>query len=62
MPTTPSEATGFDAEALYRILLEQLRTGLAGCPDTAIVGIHSGGAWLAQRLAADLGLEHRLSR
>src|SRR5205823_2828738 len=25
-----------------------------------IVGIHSGGAWLAERLAADLGLRERL--
>jgi pyrimidine operon attenuation protein/uracil phosphoribosyltransferase len=50
----------FDAEALYRTLLEQVRGGLAGVPDTAIVGIHSGGAWLAERLARDLGLEGRL--
>jgi aspartate carbamoyltransferase catalytic subunit len=37
-----------------------VRTGLAGVPDAAIVGIHSGGAWLAERLAADLGLQARL--
>ncbi|MDQ2821666.1 MAG: bifunctional pyr operon transcriptional regulator/uracil phosphoribosyltransferase PyrR [Pseudomonadota bacterium] len=49
----------FDAEALYRTLLEQVRAGLAGVPDAAIVGIHSGGAWLAQRLAADLALTGR---
>ena len=43
-----------DAEALYRELLgavRQLRT-----PDTRLVGITSGGAWLAQRLQTDLGL------
>ena len=57
MPT-PDQA--FDAEALYRDLLSQLRAGLEGVSDAAIVGIHSGGAWLAQRLAADLGLEARL--
>jgi pyrimidine operon attenuation protein/uracil phosphoribosyltransferase len=50
----------FDAEALYRTLLDSVRTGLAGQPDAAIVGIHSGGAWLAERLAADLGLQERL--
>jgi pyrimidine operon attenuation protein/uracil phosphoribosyltransferase len=50
----------FDAEALYRDLLSQLRSGLEGVSDAAIVGIHSGGAWLAQRLAGDLGLEARL--
>jgi pyrimidine operon attenuation protein/uracil phosphoribosyltransferase len=57
MPTTNQD---FDAEALYRALLEQVRAGLANVPDAAIVGIHSGGAWLAERLAADLGLQNRL--
>jgi pyrimidine operon attenuation protein/uracil phosphoribosyltransferase len=59
MPT-PTDHAGYDAEALYRTLLEQVRAGLAGVPDAAIVGIHSGGAWLAERLAADLGLQGRL--
>jgi len=58
MPITTT--TDFDAEALYRTLLEQVRAGLAGVPDAAIVGIHSGGAWLAQRLATDLDLTRRL--
>lgn len=43
-----------DAEALYRELLrgvQQLHT-----PDTRLVGITSGGAWLAERLHKDLGL------
>ncbi|MFL6659693.1 MAG: bifunctional pyr operon transcriptional regulator/uracil phosphoribosyltransferase PyrR [Massilia sp.] len=57
MPTSTKQ---FDAEALYQVLLGQVRTGLAGVPDAAIVGIHSGGAWLAERLAADLGLQQRL--
>lgn len=57
MPTTTRE---FDAEALYRDLLEQVRTGLTDVTNAAIVGIHSGGAWLAERLARDLGLEARL--
>jgi pyrimidine operon attenuation protein/uracil phosphoribosyltransferase len=56
----PNTTTHFDAEALYRTLLEQVRAGLAGVPDAAIVGIHSGGAWLAQRLARDLDLADRL--
>jgi pyrimidine operon attenuation protein/uracil phosphoribosyltransferase len=51
---------GFDAESLYRKLLDQVRAVLDGLPDAAIVGIHSGGAWLAERLARDLGLESRL--
>jgi pyrimidine operon attenuation protein/uracil phosphoribosyltransferase len=60
MPTLPEHAGGFDAEALYRTLLDQVRTALAGVPDVAIVGIHSGGAWIAERLAADLDLKDRL--
>jgi pyrimidine operon attenuation protein/uracil phosphoribosyltransferase len=49
-----------DAEALYRVLLQQVASGLAGASDVAIVGIHSGGAWLAERLAPDLQLTKRL--
>jgi pyrimidine operon attenuation protein/uracil phosphoribosyltransferase len=43
-----------DAEALYGELkrgVQQLRT-----PDTRLVGITSGGAWLAERLHKDLAL------
>ena len=41
-----------DAEALYAELLGGVRLLLH--PDTALVGIWSGGAWLAERLQADL--------
>jgi pyrimidine operon attenuation protein/uracil phosphoribosyltransferase len=62
MPTSTKE---FDAEALYRTLLQQVRQWLGGAsmsddPKFAIVGIHSGGAWLAERIAADLDLSGRL--
>ncbi len=57
MPTSNQE---YDAEALYRELLGQVRAGLDGVRDAAIVGIHSGGAWLAERLAKDLDLDGRL--
>lgn len=43
-----------DAEALYKDLLRGVR-GLCQ-PDTRLVGITSGGAWLAERLQRDLGL------
>ncbi|WP_153100868.1 bifunctional pyr operon transcriptional regulator/uracil phosphoribosyltransferase PyrR [Paraburkholderia hayleyella] len=44
-----------DAEALYRVLLEQIRAALAhSSGEVALVGIYSGGAWLAERLAHDL--------
>jgi pyrimidine operon attenuation protein/uracil phosphoribosyltransferase len=56
----PTSTRQFDAEALYQDLLRQVRAGVAGVADVAIVGIHSGGAWLAERLAADLGLAGRL--
>ena len=49
-----------DAEALYATLLADVRAGLTGVADVAIVGIHSGGAWIAERLAQDLGLTARL--
>ncbi|MDM5180541.1 bifunctional pyr operon transcriptional regulator/uracil phosphoribosyltransferase PyrR [Massilia sp. DJPM01] len=63
MPTTTNQLDAirqFDAEALYQTLLGQVRDGLHGVQDAAIIGIHSGGAWLAERLAADLGLKDRL--
>ena len=44
-----------DAEALYRELTRGVRA-LRG-PEGRLVGITSGGAWLAQRLQKDLGLE-----
>lgn len=43
-----------DAEALYADLLARTRSLLK--PDTVLVGIWSGGAWLAERLQRDLGL------
>ena len=43
-----------DAEALYKELLRGVR-GLCK-QDTRLVGITSGGAWLAERLQRDLGL------
>jgi pyrimidine operon attenuation protein/uracil phosphoribosyltransferase len=43
-----------DAEGLYLELKRGVQRLLT--PDTALVGIWSGGAWLADRLAADLGL------
>lgn len=47
-----------DAEALYRDLRESVQTLLAATPQpTHLVGITSGGAWLAERLQRDLGLE-----
>lgn len=55
-----SGADSLDAELLYATLLQQVSVGLTGINQLAIVGIHSGGAWLAERLAADLKLQARL--
>lgn len=49
-----------DAEALYYAVLDEIRaaypTEAFGAPGgVAIVGIHSGGAWVAERLAHDIG-------
>lgn len=49
-----------DAEALYQQLAKQVKTGLAHADNIAIVGIYSGGAWLAERLADELQLNERL--
>jgi pyrimidine operon attenuation protein/uracil phosphoribosyltransferase len=43
-----------DAEALYTDLLTGVRALMK--PDTVLVGIWSGGAWLAERLQRDLKL------
>ncbi len=42
-----------DAEAALSVLAERMRGGVAA--DAAFVGIYSGGAWLAERLADMLG-------
>lgn len=50
----------FDAEALYQVLAQRVKAGLANAQNVAIVGIYSGGAWLAERLADELRLKDRL--
>ena len=46
-----------NAEALYLELLRSLQTLLASYPKPPrLVGVASGGAWLAERLEKDLGL------
>ena len=44
-----------DAEALLGALVEALRADAT--PEMALVGIHTGGVWLAERLHAALGLK-----
>ena len=46
-----------DAEALYVELLISVRALLR--PETRLVGVTSGGVWLAERLQRDLGLSGR---
>ncbi len=43
-----------DAEALFQALVEQMRPHVT--PRTALLGIHTGGVWLARRLHETLGL------
>lgn len=52
----------FDAESLLQTLSQSLRTYLAerGIAHPAMIGIYSGGAWLAGRLHADLNVESPL--
>jgi pyrimidine operon attenuation protein/uracil phosphoribosyltransferase len=53
-PDAPAGALFLDAEALYKELLRGVRTLMQ--PDTRLVGITSGGAWLVERLQRDLQL------
>jgi pyrimidine operon attenuation protein/uracil phosphoribosyltransferase len=50
----------FDAEALYQDLAARVKAGLGQAQQVAIVGIYSGGAWVAERLAQELQLQDRL--
>lgn len=47
-----------DAEVLLAALTEQMRPAVSS--DTLLVGIHTGGVWLAQRLHKSLGLSQPL--
>jgi pyrimidine operon attenuation protein/uracil phosphoribosyltransferase len=47
-----------DAEALCLTLIEQMRPHVS--PTTALLGIHTGGVWLAERLHRALGLTQPL--
>jgi pyrimidine operon attenuation protein/uracil phosphoribosyltransferase len=49
-----------DAEALCAELVKKLRPAVT--PATGMVGIHTGGAWLAERLHRELGLQVPLGR
>ena len=44
-----------DAEQLLQALTEKMRPEVG--PETGLIGIHTGGVWLAERLHAALGLE-----
>jgi pyrimidine operon attenuation protein/uracil phosphoribosyltransferase len=53
-PATTNGALTLDAEGLYRELVRGVRQLRQG--DSRLVGITSGGAWLAERLQKDLDL------
>ena len=54
-PSAPTSGALFlDAQALYAALLRGVQ--LLCRPDSRLVGVASGGAWLAERLQHDLGL------
>ena len=44
-----------DAEQLLQALTEKMRPDVG--PETALIGIHTGGVWLAERLHAALGVK-----
>ena len=57
-PSAPSPMAGgalfLDAQALYAALLRGVQSLCV--PESRLVGVASGGAWLAERLQQDLGL------
>ena len=48
-----------NAEALYQQLLKQIKPQAVANDNLAIIGIYSGGAWIAERLVNDLGLKNK---
>jgi pyrimidine operon attenuation protein / uracil phosphoribosyltransferase len=46
-----------DIEHVYLSLREQVERLLSRQPDLSLVGIHSGGVWVAERLHADLKIQ-----
>lgn len=52
----------YDVPALLDLMTDALRERLAvrGIQDPAMIGIHTGGVWLAKRLHQALGLSHPL--
>ena len=54
-----STTSPLDAEALYQQLLQQIRPHALAQDKLAIIGIYSGGAWIAERLVADLALKNK---
>jgi len=47
-----------DAEALYLELARQIKAFVGNVENVAMVGIYSGGAWLAERLAVDCNIKN----
>ena len=47
-----------NAEDLYQTLLTQLKEQKKISPNFQLAGLASGGAWVSERLAKDLGLDH----
>ena len=52
-PTMPGQLP--DAEQLLQALTEKMRPEVG--PETGLIGIHTGGAWIAERLHHALGLK-----
>lgn len=48
----------FDAEALYQELARQIKAAVPKLNNVVMVGIYSGGAWLAERLVKDCEIKH----
>ncbi|MES1926279.1 bifunctional pyr operon transcriptional regulator/uracil phosphoribosyltransferase PyrR [Salinisphaera sp. T31B1] len=56
---TPSQQS-YDVDAALAALRGQLAPLVEATPDAVMVGVETGGAWIAERLHADLGLSEPL--
>jgi pyrimidine operon attenuation protein/uracil phosphoribosyltransferase len=54
------DVINLDAESIYRTLVQHLRERLRGRivdGNVRLVGVHTGGVWIAERLRVDLGID-----
>ena len=57
-----TESESYDTDAAIAHLAAQLGPEIAAAPNAVMIGVETGGAWIAERLHAELGLTTALGR